>query len=215
MEIQTAVSLPANLPDYESAKLPTVYRAAVKALSACSRIDECQEWADKAEALASYAKQARDESMRKMADRIQARAIRRCGELLKQVGDDRGGRPAENPDGTVTVSRAQAAAEAGLSERQKVTALRVANVPAADFEALMDADDPPTVTALAAQGTRRLTAEVEGPNPLLLKFKKLAHFVGETDAASLAASVPESQRGEFRALIGEVDAWLDQFITTL
>ena len=49
------------------------------------RIDECQMWADKAEALASYAKQANDDGLRRMADRIQASAIQRAGELLQEI----------------------------------------------------------------------------------------------------------------------------------
>ncbi len=39
-------------------------------------VDECQDWANKAEALASYAKMADDDALRKLADRIQARAAR-------------------------------------------------------------------------------------------------------------------------------------------
>jgi hypothetical protein len=34
-------------------------------------------------ALASYAKQSEDETLMKLAMRIRARAVRRCGELLK------------------------------------------------------------------------------------------------------------------------------------
>jgi hypothetical protein len=69
-------------------------------------MDECQQWADKAEALASYAKQSKDDSLRKMCDRIQARAIRRCGELLKkfQTGPQ-GGRPKKNDTAAVAVSQ--------------------------------------------------------------------------------------------------------------
>lgn len=36
----------------DSARLPAVYERAVLALTDCSRIDECQQWADKAQALA-------------------------------------------------------------------------------------------------------------------------------------------------------------------
>lgn len=68
----------------QEAPLPAVYERAAQALAECTRIDECQDWADKAEALASYARQSKDDSLRKMADRIQARAIRRCGELLRE-----------------------------------------------------------------------------------------------------------------------------------
>ena len=50
------------------------------ALTSCERIDECWEWANKAEALASYAKMADDDSLRIMADRIQARAVRRIAD---------------------------------------------------------------------------------------------------------------------------------------
>ncbi len=39
----------------------------------------------KAAAIASYAKQAQDESLMQAATRIKAQAIRRCGELLKQI----------------------------------------------------------------------------------------------------------------------------------
>ena len=37
-------------------------RPKFSALAACNRIDECHEWANKAEALASYAKMADDDS---------------------------------------------------------------------------------------------------------------------------------------------------------
>jgi hypothetical protein len=50
------------------------------ALASCERIDECWEWANKAEALASYAKMADDDSLRVLADRIQARAVRRMAD---------------------------------------------------------------------------------------------------------------------------------------
>jgi hypothetical protein len=46
------------------------------------------------ERLASYARHADDDSVRKMVNRIQARAVCRCGELLKQF--DGRGRPAKN-----------------------------------------------------------------------------------------------------------------------
>jgi rubrerythrin len=80
------------------AKLPAVYESAKLALSECSRIDECKDWANKAEALASYARQADDDTLRNMAIRIQARAIRRCGELLKAIEVSKGGRPKKNED---------------------------------------------------------------------------------------------------------------------
>jgi len=82
-------SLPSIAPS--RANLPRTYEAARAALAECQNIDECRDWADKAAALASYAKQAEDETLLRMAARIKARATRRAGELLKQVTPAKGG----------------------------------------------------------------------------------------------------------------------------
>ena len=90
--------------------------------------------------------------LRKMADRIQARAIRRCGELLKQVesGQGKTNQYTVLHDGADTKqTRTEAARDAGLSERQKVTALRVANVPpiASSNPTQLPTSFPPTFIA--------------------------------------------------------------------
>jgi hypothetical protein len=86
------------------------------------------------EALASYARQAHVDTLLKLATRIQARAMQRVGELLKEI----------KPPTRFT--RMQAAHEAGLSERQKNTALRVASIPPEEFEAAVESEKPPTET---------------------------------------------------------------------
>ena len=126
-----------NLPAIAKAKLPDNYQMAVKAIQACVKMDECQKWGHKAEALASYAKQSQDDRLRKYADRIQARAIRRCGELLKQIEPGKN-RYDSRRDGGGPSNRKEAARKAGLSERQHKTAIRVANVPEKDFEASVE-----------------------------------------------------------------------------
>ncbi|MGG7580630.1 hypothetical protein [Rhizobium sp. Nf11,1] len=74
--------------------------------------------------------------------------IKRAGELVKEF-DDRG-RPAKNSvDAVTNISQREAAQAAGMSERQKVTAIRVANVPTEDFERQVESEKPPTVTQLA------------------------------------------------------------------
>jgi hypothetical protein len=87
-----------------------------------------------------------------MAARIRTRATRRAGELLKQI-DGRGGDRSKNDGGdTFAQTQKKIADRAGMSERQRVTAVRVANIPEADFAAQVDSDNPPTLTALAEQG---------------------------------------------------------------
>jgi hypothetical protein len=123
-----------SLPVRSSSALPEKYQQAKAALEQCVKVDECASWADKAKAVASYAAQSKDESLYKAAIRIRARAIRRCGELLAaiepQQGGVRGATGRRSP-----IARSDVASAAGLSVRQRKTALRVAKVPRADFEA--------------------------------------------------------------------------------
>jgi len=141
----------ALLPSIGSASLPAKYEAAKLALEECSQLDECKNWANKSQALASYARQSKDKEMEKTAMRIRARAIRRCGELLKEVEKASNqhtarARAAEGP------CRSGAAKDAGLSPRQAKDAVRVANVNGHSFEKQVESDDPPTVSALSKQG---------------------------------------------------------------
>lgn len=170
----------ATIPGADAARLPAVYENAKLALAECDEIDECKDWADKAQALASYARQAGDSSLHRFAERIQARAIRRCGELLKQVPQGHGARDGKRQDGAAPpLTRTQVAEDAGLSERQRKTALRVASIPEAEFEAQVDSDSPPAVAQLAKQGTtirvrtiknepelRTVRVEVNHPGPI-------------------------------------------------
>jgi len=98
-------------------------------------------------ALASYAKQSHDDDLYTMAIQIKVRAIDRCGELLNEIEPAQGKRTdLQLRDGDGPKSRKDAAQQAGLSERQKKIALRVHNVPRDQFEALVESDEPPTVT---------------------------------------------------------------------
>ncbi len=222
--------IPASI-DISGARLPAAYEHAKNALAVCSSVDECQEWANKAEALASYAKQADDDTLRKMADRIQARAVRRCGELLKQY-DARQGQnlPNAKNDGTDSFSRRDIAAQAGMSERQQVTAVRVANVPEDRFENAVDGDAPPTVTALAAIGTKKrpdVSPAVEAimtkvrpagfgaATELLGTVEQFAQFCRANDATTVAGAVMPHETADLRKHVATIDAWLDRFVVNL
>ena len=146
-----------TLPSIRDAALPRSYEAAKAALAKCSNIDECKGWADKAKALASYAKQQKDESLFKYAQQIRARATRQVGKLLEKVKPAKNRHFTRTPEGT---SRKQAATAAGLSKKQKDTALRVAKVPESEFERLVDnADTTATVKELAGRGTVRVISD--------------------------------------------------------
>lgn len=145
-----------TLPSIRQAKLPIVYKEAVIALARCARVDECKDWADKAVAIASYARQARDETLLNTATRIKARAIRRVGEMLQDLPDEQGKRhdlTSERRTPEVE-SRAAVALRAGLSRDQQKQALRIAAIPDAKFEKLVEAAQPPTLTELARIGIK-------------------------------------------------------------
>jgi hypothetical protein len=217
--------LPANLPSISKAKLPAIYEKAKGALARCSEIDECKDWADKAEALASYAKQAQDDGLRKMAVRIQARAIRRCGELLEKI--QKGVNQHSARSGTGPSSRSEAASDAGLSRRQKRTALRVARVPGEEFDETVESDDPPTVTKLAERGKLPAPAfSLQGRDPKdfamatnALGWLGESHsFCKKTDAKRvIAGMLPKELRRRNEIIIEArfVGAWLLHFGTSL
>ena len=137
--------------DVQNAPLPAQYEAAKAALAECTKIDECWDWADKAEAIASYARQADDASLENMAKRIRSRAIKRCGKLLEQFKSAKG-RPSKKSVSDTDLLRHEAARNAGLTEEQTKTALAVARVPDDEFEAMVERETPATTTEVAQRG---------------------------------------------------------------
>lgn len=148
----------AIVPASPEAKLPATYEAARTAIAACDRVDECKTWSDKAAAMKAYAMMRDDKTMHNLALRIQLRAERRCGELLRQIEPASGART----DLGRAPTRGEAAREAGLSVHQRKTALRVAAIPEVEFNRQVDSERPPTVTRLADQGR---TQRVSLPDP--------------------------------------------------
>jgi hypothetical protein len=134
--------------------LPTAYVEARTALAACTRVDECKSWADKALALESYAKQMKDQSLLNLATKIRDRAVRRGGELLAEVKRERGKRT-DKPGAPGHTKFEAAIKDAGLSPHQAKTMIRVASVPHDKFEALVETDRPANVKQLAELGTRK------------------------------------------------------------
>lgn len=203
--------------DTSRATLPSTYHAAKRAISQCASIDECKEWSDKAAALASYAKQAGDDQLEKMARRIRARATRRAGEILKQIepaqGGDRGNQHRQR-DGSVPLpSRRQAAADAGLSERQQKTAQRLANIPEDDFEGMVEADA--TITQLADAGTVKgaATNDKAAAGALVGAMRAYSERLSGICIDAAIASLSASQRAEIRMLVARLDAEHDRIAT--
>jgi hypothetical protein len=142
--------------------LPATYTDAKKSLATCQRVDECKTWSDKALALESYAKQMKDDSLLNMAIKIRDRAVQRGGQLLLEVKREKG-RRTDRPSAGGHTKLKNAVKDAGLSPHQANTMMRVAEVPPAQFEKLVERDKPVTVKQLAEIGTKK--AEKVKPKP--------------------------------------------------
>jgi hypothetical protein len=239
----------------QNAKLPVSYERAREALAQCHKVDECKEWADKAAALKSYAKQAQDDSLFQTAMKIQGRAIRRAGELLQEIEVHHGvggGRPATRPvvepsgptmkhrtdthtmfpaptPPAAPVTRAAAAEAAGLSKHQKDQALRIAAIPAQEFEAAIEAPTPPTITELAERGTMPRPQPAAAPKPAGPpaylcgrtpdEFNAAIHARGRVrdlavqcrrvTADAVAVTSTEAERAELRAWLSDIAPWIE------
>jgi hypothetical protein len=205
----------ASLPNVADATLPQTYERAKTALATCDQIDECKDWADKAAALASYAKQADDDTLHRLATRISARAVRRCGELLQQF-DARGGDQTKKAEGR-PFGRRQMAAQAGMSAHQEKQAVRVANVPAVDFEAHVEAEHPPTVTRLAELGK---TARAAPPGfahatHAIGRLKELATFCGNHEPNAIALGIYPYEVSKVREHVQVIQTWLEGLAAAL
>ncbi len=213
-----------SLPIIPNARLPKAYEAAQAALAECQQVDECKEWADKAAALASYAKQAQDDVLERMAQRIRARAIRRAGELLAQIEPAKNQYDASAKVGPGPSTRTEAARDVGFSDRQQKTALRIASVPAEAFERQVEAPKPATLTELASQGIKpRQLVDLKGRDKdefhtamhFVGSFK---HYLGELRRENIDAALPclnPDERAKLRDVIGQIDAIHDRIMTRI
>jgi DNA-binding IscR family transcriptional regulator len=80
-----------TVPGARDVLLPEYYSRVVAILEDCDRLDECRAYVGKADMIKVYAKQARDKQMIALSRRINARAWRRLGELLRKLPQGRFG----------------------------------------------------------------------------------------------------------------------------
>lgn len=110
------------------------YEQARQALAECHRVDEVKDIRDKAEAMAAYARQAKDQDLIQYATEIKVRAERRCGELLRSTEKNKGARGI----GTSAVERSDRTpptlSDMGLTRDESSRYQQLASMPDEHFE---------------------------------------------------------------------------------
>jgi hypothetical protein len=201
--------------------IPITYKKAIVAIQECNKIDEAKEWTDKMSALALYYKQSRDETLIKYAKRIQYRAKRRMGELLKQY-DGRGGNHGNQyqsaksvPEDTFANSVNNVASSIGLSSKQKVEAVRFANVPINKFEEIVESENIPTQKEVAELGTKKIGKSKKvnyKANSIFQSINDLLKEMNKVDPIYVCENIDPDYKEQMISNIKQIENWFDNYI---
>lgn len=112
------------------------YEKARNALAEAHRVDEVKSIRDKAEAMAAYARQAKDTQLVQYATEIKVRAERKAGELLAKAEKRSAGRPGNRSNGTTNLP--PTLADMGITKDQSSRWQQVASIPEEHFEAAVE-----------------------------------------------------------------------------
>lgn len=144
------------------------YEAARTALAEAHRIDEVKDIRDKAEAMAAYARQAKDIELIRMATEIKVRAERKCGEMLKQTaanGDRATGRPEK-------VSQPTTLSDLGLTRDESSRYQKLAAMPEEHFETAI-ATAQATSGQVSTAYMLRMAEDVKKTNDLKAELQQI------------------------------------------
>jgi hypothetical protein len=154
-----------------------LYDRMCSAIAECHRVDEVLDIRSKAQALAMYAKQAKNLDAERRAIDIRLRAERRSGELLREL--HRATPQTANPSGNPTASVAGGVAptpyrsaldDAQIPERTAQRYQALAAVPQDVFEAaLRDPDDKPTTNGILSkhEATKAVQRAADAADPVI------------------------------------------------
>jgi hypothetical protein len=188
----------ARLPPAKSANpLPVAYRTAVAAIAACRSFDEANDWSNKADALAAWAKIFANDEVQKEAKALKLHAFRRMGALASELSSD--------PN---QASSAYAVLLAhGYKKSQASAAVKISKMPPDDFVAVTESKKPPSPSVLCTINLRN--------NAQWARFSlPMRSFVGEmrkVDPKSLSATLSERELQSAYGVCREMLYWLVPF----
>lgn len=168
--------------------VPVEYEEAVKALRACTQIDEAKYWSDKASALAAWAKIYHSDEVSRQARILRLYAYRRMGVLAQEIQKQNGGGRIRTilEDKGLSVTEARQIDGVGRATQKQ-------------FERAIAAPRPPAPWVFSRGN------EVTELKPL----RSMHTMTINTTPAQIASLIDGEARQTFRKMISEISEWLD------
>lgn len=206
-----------NLPTYieadaRAAIVPVKYIAAVKALQACQTIDDANQWSNKADALAAWAKIYKSDEAGKEARKLKLHAYRKMGELAERLRPTPQAGNRKNKKGASSLLR-----EHGLTSHKAREAMALSRATDAEFSAVVT--EARGISASAAQfaGLGRPAARTSSDDYGWLCSVDgglgLRSFIGrlhKKNPRDVAHNMRADEREKARVLALEIVNWFDE-----
>lgn len=187
-------------------EMPVLYATAIKAIQACSTMDETKYYADKADALAAYAKMYSDETMAKEAARQKLYAYAKMGQLAGELRPTRIGGKGGSPGGPISLLM-----EHGLSSGGAEAARRLSKMPAPMFESVVEAAKAPISTIMQERVQRRFSEAWGRFNSRSCGPASFLRLCMATPARELAQSLTLDEAAKAGLIFRQLADWIDEF----
>lgn len=193
-------------PAADCPAMPVEYETAIKALEACTSLDETRIWRSAYHALAAWAKIYNSRDAEFKAKRLRLHAYRRMGQLARELrpsGRARRGIKGGKLPGSVSLLQ-----EHGLSHSEAVAANFIARLPDEDFQRILRRPLSPISVA----------HQLWGKDPIWLGFCGAAtNLRGHLrrhpprEVLAVARMLGERQQGTLRVLLADLRRMLREF----
>lgn len=171
--------------------VPMEFEEAVNSLIQCRQIEDAKYWADKASALAAWAKIYHSQKVEREAKLLKLHAYRRMAELAKEIKKANGTAPAKTLQGH------------GFTKWEADEVLAVGRASQERFEAALAADKPPAPSVF-----RKYSDNLEAG--LFSSMRSFYTFCSNVPATTLAARVEAKDRTAVKRLITRIAEWCDE-----
>jgi hypothetical protein len=202
----------------ESASLPPArYDAMCRAIDAAYEVDEVKDIRDKAIALETYSKQARNKEAERRAREIRLRAERKAGKLLRAMKKAKGAaQPGIGRAGGTRSDGPTALRDLGISKEQSSNWQKLADVPEDEFEAaLVDPTQTPSTIGIirSAEEQNQLPRVSVAADALwlwarLLDFER--HGLIGREPSDVLLTMTQEMLDDIHTLAPRVATWLQR-----